>query len=57
MLTPLCARLLLRPPLRSKCNASLSLTATLGEEPEIEVEWSSGYAAVSRWTRFLVAVF
>ena len=27
----------LRAPLRYKCNASLSLSATLGEEPEAQV--------------------
>ena len=26
-----------RPPLRSECNASLSLFATLGKEPEVDV--------------------
>jgi hypothetical protein len=37
VLTCTCGWWTQRPPLRSKCNASLSICATAGEEPEVEL--------------------
>jgi hypothetical protein len=37
VLTCTCGWWAQRPPLRSKCNASLSICATVGEEPEVEL--------------------